>query len=581
MTSNQVAYMNAKTKQEELEENKRHNLEGEKIDKFSAVTSAISGALPRVSFKGKIPDFRAAKANDPEWYKLNPELYKQNSKLAFSTIAGLPHSVDDQIGGSSAEDTDILGTGITVLEYYPTIGGAVEKVAPTSGINDIKASPAQISAQQAYTANRKTNSGAKNYDPSDQFLYEYAVTMAYAQVALIQRGLGLVQFVNGRNRTFWSRIAKAMGYDFDSYANNIANAVKKLNSAILRLNSFPVRDTLTVLLRQTWMNANYFADSASSKAQYYAFVNRYYYTYEETSGAGYLKANTRFARHSVNTLETDLSHLETMIQKLAASQDVGTIGGDLEKAFKDPDNKVLYGHRLVYPTISDIAPLPPVYSPEVLGQIHNCNIMAIDPAIENPIDIKQDGNGIIYQGVDLDALDNPSRDVVTRFKYGVVVGKLSRNNARPNLPVLNSHHEDPTDDDVVVDTRLKAWAAFNGLPDAEDPSMYTSHQVLAYCGTEAIDTVSTYYVDMDGSDKYFDFSRSAVTDAATEAFAKEVSVISGFDWYPMLLCRYGSNSDAFVIGDLDNFVILDEEWLKHIHEVCVYSELGVRFESLA
>jgi hypothetical protein len=151
---------------------------------------------------------------------------------------------------------------------------------------------------------------------------------------------------------------------------------------IVKASVFAIPNTFALFKRHAWMYSNVFADSPVDKCQLYGYVPSIVYKYNETTGgAGQLDPTPVFVtKHSsaeyLITRTVNLSYvftqIEDLLSTLQASEDINIMSGDILKAY---GRENLFTLSLIPENYS----ITPIFSDEILDQIHNTRFTGIRP----------------------------------------------------------------------------------------------------------------------------------------------------------------------------------------------------------
>lgn len=600
-TANALKAHENRIRERQAKEEERHNRQQEKIAKVKAIADTVVGGVGAATggfgnvAKGISALAKTAKsANDPRWYKLNPILSDRAAKLSFNVISGL--SRDIASFGSGAERMAVnsamvplfpssmrfVGTGVATLEYVPTIGGAITTTNLTT-------SPfVQVCRRLMSAVRQAIGPGPKSYDDINLGMTLFTLAEAYAFIEYIKRGLRIAMTFSGANRSYGKFLCAAGGYDFDSFSLNINDSIKALNAAIVQLNSCPIPDNFSLVLRHAWMNGSVFKDADTDKAQLYIFKPKCYFTYDDINSK--VISHIIFPHNSttVYTFQTLMGYLQDILTSVLDSTDVALMRGDLAITYAKSGNP-LSGRALQYGLITELSPIEAEYVPEVLEQIHNTSICGSYASETNDCYTIREFtyNSVQYAGQGLPFLNNgaadnhnywgPSGDVLCMIPCGRASGVMG-----PGIVMLNSRENNPNEDTVLVDTRLKVTK--NMTPSAEFlPSLSPEEYVpyIEYCGSEAVMEITLWHRGM-GTQAInaATMHGNLLFPATTLLDAAYLSLVSQFDWFPILMLRgLSDNSTYFYYGDVNNYAFYTAAWLHDIHLACLYSLYGVQFDA--
>lgn len=475
------------------------------------------------------------KSNDVRWYASNPELLKAAASYPFSYTTGMRLPFNN----------GYAVPGVLAVYYSPSLGGGI-----TAPINQAKDS--------IYSFTVHANSRNQSYDAADEMILILAGMEVFRALAHAIRAYGTMKMYDQRNQYLPQALIKAMGFSFDDLKTNLSNMWFDINEMIARSTQIWIPNTMPVMERWFWMNSNIYMDAESIKSQYYLYVPRQFYQYNETaSETGGSLQTTTWNPYVANTWANFKTLLNGMISALIDSSDRGLIFGDILKA---------YGKESIYAVqeIPSSYTVQPVYDREVLSQIENSTANGIMPAA-----ITQTADGIINQA----------------WTTGATVANLKLGTIFPRTVVLNFHQkETPTPEQIMVATRLQSasnllyWQGTNLTeirPVSSGTEIVQSYGI--YCFNYATLTPgSTPNINVDTMRSYM--MSNDINDGI-------ISRWSAFDWAPWIYIgdpnkMPQSQTDTqpqpeYVYGDFDNYTLLTDSDLTKMHTTAVYSEFGV------
>lgn len=294
-------------------------------------------------------------ANDPSWYTVSGQLVKDVSSLSFNNPLGAPVTLRSTSWGTCTQTIP----GVMTIHTAPTIG---HSISGSSAIN--------IAAKNLYSWVRHANSGHANYDSPDLMMYLIAMDSLYSWYAFCTRIYGMSVVYSQNNRYVGGNYLTAQGVNAQDMSRNLARFRSWLNQFALKLSAFSIPNTMSLYKRHTWMYANAFKDENDGKAQVYMYMPSILYKYNQTNGSldpfeatcmfedGMLKPKTSLLA------ETLMYMGDSLLNSLITSEDINIMSGDILKA---------YGTENVWKlsTIPEDYSIVPIYSDEVLYQIHN------------------------------------------------------------------------------------------------------------------------------------------------------------------------------------------------------------------
>lgn len=501
---------------------------------------------PNVVTKG--PD------NDPKWYMNLEPAAKDYASLPFNQVLGLPADCNRGTNPNFAGGTNYQ-PGLMTIHFDPTIG--MNSTGPTAPVN--------LAAQQLFTLIRRNKSGTMKYDKTDLMMCIMAMDSAYMVYEDLLRAYRVISTFNGMNRYYPNGIIQALGFN-----QNIQYQLSRFRGILdmfaYKLASVNIPDQLDIVKRHSWMCSNIYLDDDNIKGQSYAFVLNSYYVWVEgtDSQPTYLR---KTAYHNVNTIPTfDLDAIETMVDNIMnpilGSEDIGWITGDMLTTFGEN------GMIKIRP-VEDYAALIPVYSGEVLLQIRN-----VFSCIGNPTSTAGSTGNI--EQVLTDTTSGPY------LKQSFTISSSTSDwGSRVGIkPLLNFINEDTSPENVMVSTRLMTLCSAFGSGSTAQVNIYGTENVIAMriwtmTGSEPI--VSSVVFDQD----------CTIVDGNTigDSLVRNLRIaglVSAFNNSPTLYFfkRVGTTTVQTMkighVANICNYMYLDDEDLKHLHEIATMSLFTIK-----
>lgn len=298
-------------------------------------------------------------SNDWRFYAVNEQIAKDLGSIPYNVIPGLDHSLDyyDAISGSSASNVQMSNANVLTLEYV--LGPGFCNTA-TDGPN--------MAAKQLYSFVRRANSGARNYEAPDLFMYILAMQDIYATYFEARRVITLAQAYSAENRVMPQKLIAALGVNYADLSANLSVYRGQLNVLASQINAFAVPGYFKAFERTAYVASNVFVDATTVRGQFYALARAGYRTWSGTAS----ETGTSLVYNDliVSTLRTFkvkfLDVLTAQLNALFYDDDANTMSGDILKAF---GSTKLYG---VPSDLSESTVTFPVFDEDVLNQIENC-----------------------------------------------------------------------------------------------------------------------------------------------------------------------------------------------------------------
>lgn len=522
------------------------------------------------------------KDNDVSWYANNPEMLRAAASLPFSQSIGTPVTIDgnSQLAWGKGYHNEAI-PGLMVLRYVP-VPAANE--AMLNGAN----APMNVAAAGIYSTIRSSNSGGKNYDPPNLMLYLLAMDSVYSFYSWMTRIYGSMRLYSQRNRYLPQLLAEAQGANFDDLMSKLAQFRYYINQFAVRASSMCVPAVMSYYQRHFWLSQNIFADDQTLKAQLYMFVPACFLTYgmrKSTTSTQELAAPSLGASFRIDqdtplkTLDDIITFGNQLVTEVITDEDFNIMSGDILKA---------YGADKLF-TLSPITEdytVTPVYSEEVLTQIENAIILGeqrsplwVEPSSANWIQNECAYNQIqeFVQTSSTNALGYlrslfmPMSDV----KSGATV-KTMEPQRIPGIAgsrLLNLHKDDVDPADVMIATRLcptlSVYTSGSG-------TSATTCARLGTSGSEYISNATIYrYVWNDAGERNLEKHRFASSMLSSEV---PFALLSNMQHHPLVYIVDGAGLDAKttgILGDMDNYTVVDPQTLSRIHETALLSQFGV------
>lgn len=491
-------------------------------------------------------------ANDVNWYTHIYGVSEPLTRVSFNIMTGLhynPVGANARPAGGEgawnvvATDDATVDPGILRLRILPVLGDATA---------------ANTAATQIYSLMRQANSGAKNYDKTDLMMMILAMDNAYMVYEYLLRAYRACKSWDYLNRYTPEAVLTSMGFH-PNIMNDMANFEAALNLFAWRLSTICVPDQFDFIHRHSWLFSNIYEDENNGRAQMYIMNPSRFYIWTE----GQDDKPTSLVAHPITDLYNDVEGsgianriwctkqvnelIDSVLTPLFGSEDVGTMNGDLAKAFGDG------GMIKINPV--DMNPLIPVHNDEVLEQIMNADVlttMNTSHITFKDLTIKQEmGNLSVgpYLTQDL-SIEYPSTVTVPR-------------NAIKSL--LNAY-DDISGDRVMTSTRLKF--ALQYMASSGESSIYS-------CGTEIVESMEIFFNSKESH-------RTEVVTVETRPldFVQNViAMLSKFRYHPTIYL-FGTRGNSWLYrGYLQDSAItawLDDDKIEELNNVAVLSEYAVK-----
>lgn len=489
-------------------------------------------------------------ANDVSWYTKNPAAIT-SARMSFANPAGYPITIEsDEVVPTFSGSVVAAMPGIAVLNYAPGVGYSVDG---SSAIN--------TAARMVYTAMRKVNAAGSTYDPSDLMMYLMATDSLIQFHAWMCRVYGVLTAYSTTNRYVGDALLRAMGVNPADVRKESQTLLGYINMFAARAADFCAPKSMPIFERHAWMCTGIFADGPEEKAQYYMYNPSILYKYVETSSEpGYLEAkafgiaetttvsNYAWTSGGAKSVSQIMSFGEDILNTMVNSQDTRNMSGDIRRAFGAENMRQL-------PFIDAGFTVVPIYSQEVLYQIHNTMFTGAMPLSLDTFNIKQDAgiDGYIRYAP---RFRRPNSGAFTRFI------DLGINDPSPELVLVASRN-------MFAGTNLEFTIPLPSTPAQEDyefrPTVF---------GSELVNFISLYYYSNANTLSSADLYNLSFTTTTINSYV----YMAGFAYSPwMHNATYNSGAVFWSrpIGLSENYATISREQLFDMHNACLLSLFNI------
>lgn len=483
--------------------------------------------------------------NDRNWYNRIIPAVNDYANIPFNIPTGASFSLGKGDNAVSDQASMIKGIpGIMTFEVMPTVGAAK---APTDGIN--------LGATQLYSMIRKANSGAKNYDPSDVMLTVLAMDSAYMLYEYLLRAYRSIGVYNSMNRYEPNALLYAQGFGSE-ISTQMADFRGLLDLFAYQLGSINIPDVFSFVRRHSWLYSHVYCDSDNPKAQLYMYMPAGFYKYTEGQAGAptslkYVTWRELFGADVITDLSTIRNAIDTIMQPILGSQDIGIISGDIAKAFDAA------GFIKIQP-VADHEALEPSFNLEVIEQMVNCDILSYDNNWDNNAEITVDNSSTVSGPFLTQSVHLNVDATESSFLSGVAYRQR----------LLTTHIQDVTPDDVMVMTRMMA-------------NVDRNNKTLAACGSDIVVNCKIWKMDYDGTVlKPVPIIKTVKQDIASGSSGmigmqtmETIAAMECFDYHPAMY--FWTKVDKLYFSScfqsVDNYTVLGDEQLRNIHHVAILS----------
>lgn len=474
-------------------------------------------------------DTKTEGCNDPSWYVpagIDPALV---GSISFNNPVGYP---------LTDGNTYLKTPGVMTIAYKPSVG-----------YSEYGHSAVNMAARNLYSFVRHANAGHTNYDAPDLMMYCLAVGQAYAYHAEMCRVYGILNTASSVNRYMPKAEITALGYNYDDLMAHMPDLLWFINQYAVKLGTFGVPANMNVIKRWSFMNSNVYTDTSNMKSQFYVYKPVGWYRIDETTSTTGTSLQPVEGITSGNAdFQTLCDRANQLLNPLLSGEDFGIMSGDILKAYGAEG--ILHLAALT----ADYSVLP-VYSPEVLQQMHNTKFAS---ASYNLTAITQDATGVIH-----------NEQKISSQTVAQALGVDA---------IIDSFLDAPKPEDVIVMTRMTIHNAGNTFPVA----LQSGTEVPCYCEIWYFDGDTTATdltrVTMSGYVRIGNL-KTGIDEAAVKAACDRIALISAFDYAPAIRLLYtttsGVTDGSRVQWTTNNSITIEGKHLDRIHETAVLAELSV------
>lgn len=491
---------------------------------------------------------RDEKYNDPSWYVANGQLLKDFASLSFNNALGAKSRIGFNPYDATYTANDLVYTAPGIMTIYTT---------PAFGISEDSSSALNLAAKNFYTWIRHQNSGHVNYDSPDLMMYFGAMDSIYSLLAAMIRAYGTARAFSQVNRYIGDAYLSAQGFNPSDIRSQLSDFRGYINMVITKVSAFCTPVTMAMFKRHFWMYSGIYRDEDVVKSQAYMYVPAILWQYDETEGPGRLDPVLAFATQgaflspTVKTFAQVRGLMDQLISKVVQSEDINIMSGDILKA---------YGRENLW----NLSMIPedyvvfPVYSEEVLDQVHNTTFagdtpvatldLSTTPAVDlTRLGVIQDpeiGDGALY--------------FVPQFLNVAQLGYDA---------VIDMHKDEPTPEDVIVASRNILTAKVNAIENSNN-----SVAQLTGCGSDICLFATISIINSSGT---FDLTRVFPNQ---NGYSNVIwSRLSVFNKFPRYITVDQVSKAVSINGELDNYTVVSHDDIQRMHDSAVLSLLGVPF----
>lgn len=514
--------------------------------------------------------------NDPTWYHHNDQLVKDAGRFSFNRAIGAPTDISKFKLNTPAGDIAIQESAKTLAN----INAQPSNKFRTPGILVLPftiaygrtygdgTDPINMAAFSIYSNIRQKNSGSANYDAPDLMMYLMAMDSMYTYYMHLVRIYGIMNISNPVNRYLPRYLVEALGMDYDDLSQNLSDFRAYLNMFAVRMNAFCVPKVMDVYKRHTQMAGNLYTDAPSVKAQFYAFAPKFVYKYVERTDEGvpahlqpievvhWFDSTTHLP--NLNKFSDVVSTINDVLSGVVNNESFNIMSGDILKA---------YGMENCFQIsmVADSYVTLPIYDQLINQQIRNATVF--------------DAVGFSSIG---DSRNYPLYENENGFLASTIeIQDKSMGNMGNHIIACDS--DIPTEDDVFEVTRLTVACEPRWGFEYDANQQWVPMQIIS-CGSEILSDGMECHLNGDGVLVCYSYATAPLaknfTDAVTASFRSY-----NYNYHPITYLGYVNKSGLIdylrddikyaILGEFNNYTIMEDDDLRAIHDVAMLSLFGV------
>lgn len=519
--------------------------------------------------------------NDPEWYSKDAQMLIDAGSLPFSECLGDPINLL-QIGETITQGAN--GRDPWVFDDDPderSIAGILTlKTKSSFGYNSLITDPINVAANALYAHTRYVNSGRKNYDATDEFIYCASMADVYSFVIWCERVYSKAYLYSQRNKYIGETLLKAENINAKNIVANLANFRYWINTFINKVAAFAVPASISYFQRRAWIYAHIYLENpdANIKDQLYEFSPDGFYRFNlDSAGLGMLQYETiaEIVGHTNElTIEDFVTIGNWLMSNITGDEDFGLISGDILKAFEQ--------NIIGIPSLPEEVSIVPVYDEYVLLQIKNAQMVQIyrgttmqpdngagitkfsNNVVTLPGNVYQSPDGVLWSP-EATAGVTTTTNLTSPWDRSALMLHAKK--------VLTVNTPTPTPVDVIEITRL--LPASKGLIEGSEAGAYFN---VIGCGADIVVECDVTYYGRDGDDKWVALKKDYTTSGNTITAIKDLIHYLKFKYAPMIF-RVKSDDyrveEVELISEVDNYTIATNQVINKLHEVSLLSMFWV------
>lgn len=555
--------------------------------------------------KGRYADkVNSGFGNDSKWYTKFPVVAKGVGNLPWYFRQG------ETLGNLGEGTKSITLPSVLLYPYVPTPGYTA---LPSDAFN-------QIARTTWLTLHRKYR-GLGTYEQADLGIAMYAILDCFTSLAKMERIYGVLNYYTSRNLAIPVGILSAMGFQADRagyIGTKLAEFRANINQLILKAKQLCLPKGMTLLDKEVRMNSMIFKDSKSFRANIYLFDKCGYWlwtptTFKTGSGLTFVQYSRTENPDIYVTLDSLYQDLQTQMEALLSDSDINRMCSDVIAAIGTEN---IVSAQLIPENYF----VEPVYDESWNVEIHNGIVIPVSGFAKIGTNVVGLTNNRFSKNV-FDGVPNATNNIylhiwqennVIQFRpyigankaegtmdyvalietsdaYYIASSPTSYTGQRCLIPskrvLFDTWEEEPAFDEIIEMAQFSVGGDHKNITvtDTASKSRNIIGTDLNCVGTEIM--LLPRVVKMNGGFGTLStlpptvLSSLSMAGIGADAFA---GILTKFDWHPLYYIdsafnetNFGEyNGSDYILGDLDNPIMVNMNDLKHIHNVSNLSLLS-------
>lgn len=317
-----------------------------------------------------------AEFNDYKWYIDDPSIANDVSMLNWNVPLGSnalsfgDEMLYDPINERQEVQVSPAGSKLNIP------GIVAIQFAMVPGVSDSPNSPVNVAARNLFVGLRKSVSSNLSFGSADIMSYLLACDSLFAYYAFLTRVYGTIPTYSGLNRYIGKALIQASGINYEDVSVNLVKLRTFIDLFRVKVNQFVYAPKdYGFMQRHVFMCQAMYKDSDTVKSQIYVFNPLYFYKWQSFdlgSEGSHLAAIKFGTPNHTGGLTTDelIAYGNSLLEEILSDSDIANIVSLFQRAYGE-------GGSYQLQPIPDNYTIAPIYSENVLGQIHNASIVHV------------------------------------------------------------------------------------------------------------------------------------------------------------------------------------------------------------